>query len=118
MDVNEKVCPACAETVKAAAKVCKHCGLNFSEEKNKLNISAGTSPGSGCRTILFVFLGFIVFIFILGLFNGGSASNDRYNSMTAEQRSAEDYRRKTGLYPQQMTDIIKHCNEVPKPGDC
>ncbi|MFD1786527.1 zinc ribbon domain-containing protein [Sphingomonas floccifaciens] len=28
-DTDTKVCPDCAETVKAAAKVCKHCGKRF-----------------------------------------------------------------------------------------
>ena len=28
---GEKTCPRCAETVKAAAKVCKHCGHEFEE---------------------------------------------------------------------------------------
>jgi hypothetical protein len=31
MNTDEKQCPMCAETVKAAAKVCKHCGNKFSE---------------------------------------------------------------------------------------
>ena len=29
MEEDEKVCPRCAETVKAAALVCKHCGYEF-----------------------------------------------------------------------------------------
>lgn len=29
MQANEKTCPECAETVKAAAKACKHCGYRF-----------------------------------------------------------------------------------------
>jgi hypothetical protein len=28
-DTDSKVCPECAETVKAAARVCKHCGYRF-----------------------------------------------------------------------------------------
>jgi len=34
MDVDPKatkVCPDCAETILAAAKVCKHCGVRFNE---------------------------------------------------------------------------------------
>jgi predicted nucleic acid-binding Zn ribbon protein len=26
---DEKVCPNCSQTVKAAAKVCRHCGFDF-----------------------------------------------------------------------------------------
>lgn len=29
MQADEKTCPECAETVKAAAKACKHCGYRF-----------------------------------------------------------------------------------------
>lgn len=29
MESDEKICPKCAETIKAAAVVCKHCGYSF-----------------------------------------------------------------------------------------
>ena len=29
MEADEKICPRCAETVKMAAKICKHCGYEF-----------------------------------------------------------------------------------------
>ena len=32
MNADEKICPECAETIKAAAKVCKHCGGRFKEK--------------------------------------------------------------------------------------
>lgn len=33
MKHDEKACPACAETIKKAASVCKHCGYTMSEEQ-------------------------------------------------------------------------------------
>lgn len=33
MKKDEKACPACAETIKKAASVCKHCGYKISEEQ-------------------------------------------------------------------------------------
>jgi hypothetical protein len=29
MDAGEKICPSCAETIKAAATICRHCQHNF-----------------------------------------------------------------------------------------
>lgn len=31
--LDKKICPRCAETVKAAANVCKHCGAEFSTDR-------------------------------------------------------------------------------------
>lgn len=39
MEPDEKTCPFCAETIKAAAKVCKHCGRDLDEKP------APPSPG-------------------------------------------------------------------------
>lgn len=36
MTDQEKTCPDCAELVKAAARVCKHCGYRFSEEASPI----------------------------------------------------------------------------------
>lgn len=33
MKLDEKQCPRCAETIKKAAHLCKHCGYRFSEEE-------------------------------------------------------------------------------------
>ena len=52
MDAGEKVCPDCAETVKAGAKVCKHCGYRFRSAKlSKLEVKTNgqRKPAtSGC----------------------------------------------------------------------
>jgi hypothetical protein len=37
-DEHEKKCPACAEYIKLEARVCKHCGHEFSDEKIKEKI--------------------------------------------------------------------------------
>jgi ribosomal protein L40E len=34
VESNEKVCPRCAETVKAAAQVCRYCGHEFQSQKS------------------------------------------------------------------------------------
>lgn len=74
---DEKICPRCAETVKAAAAVCKHCGHEFGTPQNVGPIPPlKTSPakkalGIGC-------LGLIV-LFIIGLVitpNPNAPSND------------------------------------------
>jgi hypothetical protein len=33
--VNGKKCPQCAETIKQDAKICKHCGHKFIDDKNE-----------------------------------------------------------------------------------
>lgn len=77
MSIDEKPCPRCAETIKSAAVVCKHCGYDFhatasvkpAEKKSKIG-----------KIIGYIALGFIGLI-ILGSIVGpsdeqGGSSND------------------------------------------
>ncbi|QCI93375.1 zinc ribbon domain-containing protein [Novosphingobium sp. EMRT-2] len=50
---DEKQCPKCAETIKAAAVVCKHCGYNF--EQQQVQLSA--KKKRGCWFYILCFLG-------------------------------------------------------------
>lgn len=45
MEADEKACPFCAETIKAAAKVCKHCGRDL-EEQPAQNIQPPALPAN------------------------------------------------------------------------
>lgn len=47
---DTKVCPACAESVKAAALVCRYCGHQFAD--NKTFKAATYKPDSGSRYLL------------------------------------------------------------------
>ncbi len=54
-DAVERACPACAETIKAAAKVCRHCGQNLAETPCRncgglLVASTHRVPSSGAMT--------------------------------------------------------------------
>lgn len=44
LDQDSKVCPECAETIKAAAKVCRYCGHRFEEPVSVPADSARASP--------------------------------------------------------------------------
>lgn len=58
MSADEKQCPNCAETVKAAAKVCRHCGYDFDK-----NVNPATKKGKRSA------LGCLLLIIILGVFS-------------------------------------------------
>ena len=44
MQADEKTCPECAETVKAAAKACKHCGYRFDTAPLSEVVPANNAP--------------------------------------------------------------------------
>ncbi|MBV9990066.1 MAG: hypothetical protein JOZ72_02130 [Alphaproteobacteria bacterium] len=44
MDADEKICPRCAETVKMAAKVCKHCGYEFPASEQPVPAPGSPAP--------------------------------------------------------------------------
>lgn len=121
MEVDEKACPACAETVKAAAKVCKHCGINFGVKGIGNGATAPGETRGGCGLLTAIICGAIVLfviVFMVGALGEGKTNHRSYDRMTAEQKAAEDHRQRTGLYPEQETEIIEHCKAVPRPWDC
>lgn len=70
---DEKTCPRCAETVKAAANVCKHCGYDFQTGLGPDTHvfppppKSGSSAGKGCAIVA----GVLVVLFIIGAIVGG-----------------------------------------------
>lgn len=60
MKANEKKCPRCAEVIKKEARVCKHCGYEYTETQiaaDKAQDSRNQKNGAiGCIGILGVFL--------------------------------------------------------------
>jgi hypothetical protein len=63
MEAGEKVCPRCAETVKAAAVVCKHCSYNFAS-KGKVAFIVGA-----------VAIGVLALSLVFGNLSGGSSGS-------------------------------------------
>jgi hypothetical protein len=66
MMTDEKTCPACAESVKAAANVCKHCGYDFKSGKRPAAPEKKSAAGKGCLIVL----GVLAVLFVIGLFAG------------------------------------------------
>ncbi len=90
MGEDEKTCPKCAETVKAAAEICKHCGYNFRAGTVADNPSpapkAGMSKGKGCLIALGVLVGLGVVASLAGGDGAGSAAS--VAEAEADQRPA------------------------------
>lgn len=72
MSDEEKTCPKCAETIKAAAVICKHCGFNF-ETGQMPQVAAeppkqsGHTARNGCLGIVAV----VIVLSVLGSMVGG-----------------------------------------------
>ncbi len=63
MKADEKKCPACAETIKAEAAVCKHCGHRFSEEEvasAKARLGQSKRIGCGVAIVAVLLVGYCV----------------------------------------------------------
>lgn len=84
MAVSEVKCPRCAESVKADAKVCKHCGHEFTTDElaaNKKHGSRAKQGAIGClATILIFAIGAAIF--------GGSSGSDN-QSAAVDNAAAE-----------------------------
>jgi Host cell surface-exposed lipoprotein./Uncharacterised protein family UPF0547. len=74
MEIDEKKCPACAEVVKADAKICKHCGFNFTTSQpgsiSAKPIAAKSSLGIGKKGCL-IAVGVLLGLGVLGAIVGG-----------------------------------------------
>lgn len=61
---DEKECPRCAEHIKKAAKVCKHCGYEFSpaeiEAQNAADAKQKAAAGKGCGILIAIVFGLFV----------------------------------------------------------
>lgn len=90
MAFGEKTCPQCAEQVKAAARICKHCGHNFvaaNEQPAPSGSGVGRKIGAGCLIVFAVF----VFLVILGEQvgkNAGTATPSTATSASADASPA------------------------------
>jgi hypothetical protein len=63
MKHNEKKCPQCAEIIKVDARVCKHCGHEFSEDELNAHIAKakqGKAIGCGVAIVLLLLVSFCV----------------------------------------------------------
>ena len=68
---DEKTCPKCAEVVKSAALVCKHCGHQFS---GGIAVPVADTPKPKSNTVrngAFGCLGLVVLIGVIGALSGG-----------------------------------------------
>lgn len=87
---DEKSCPRCAETVKAAAVVCKHCGHNFQTGENPDTKVFPVPPkksfsfGKGCLIALVVLVGLVV----VGMIVGGDEDASKPSASNGEAKAA------------------------------
>lgn len=77
---DEKACPMCAETVKAAAKVCRFCGHSF--EKPKKGKPSPQSLSAGIRTGCLAVLGIFIVLAIISSFLNDTDPDPQSSSRT------------------------------------
>ena len=89
MEADEKVCPFCAETVKAAAVKCKHCGSDLTQDGQGQAGEAAPpkKKGSGCLWIVVVVVLGVVAFLGFGLYVGSTPEGKR----RAQARDAYEY---------------------------
>ncbi|CAB5577554.1 Uncharacterised protein [Pseudomonas putida] len=78
MEPTEKLCPFCAEPIKAEAIRCKHCQADLSQSSAAQSISRNEAKGMGviakiCLTALALFIAFLAFGFYVGSTPEGKA---------------------------------------------
>ncbi len=89
MSDDTKVCPKCAETVRAEAKVCRHCGHTFGAVDESVPSSAPKKggfliKGLGCLGIA------LVVVLLIGVFAPEDASRSDNTAVTSSEPSASN----------------------------
>ena len=105
MNANEKTCPQCAEQVKMAAKICKHCGHTFSAEENaaaKQGSTEASNTAIGCGVLL-------VLILLIAMCNGGD------DDTTVAESAAADVEANLETVSASAMDAEAEANEPAEP---
>ncbi|HEX8583039.1 MAG TPA: zinc ribbon domain-containing protein [Allosphingosinicella sp.] len=91
MDTDEKKCPRCAETVKAEAKVCRHCGYDFETGQGAGTTAHPVPPTGKSKTKqgLLGCVGLIVLLVIIGMIFGGGSEDGAETGSAGETKAAE-----------------------------
>lgn len=86
MKRDEKICPQCAETIKKAAHLCKHCGHRFPEEQVKAAVVQQNNTGLGIGCIVTI----VVLSLMLSVCSDGG-DDDQNNEGKAAEADASPF---------------------------
>ena len=99
MDDDTKICPRCAETVRAQAQACRFCGYDFAAGVAGTNFAPKAvnepKPSGGClKAAAFTALAFVALIIVLAMI-GSQKPNP---ALTGTDSSAPDSESASGSY--------------------
>ena len=90
LKADEKLCPKCAEPIKKAALVCRHCGHIFTAEdlatQQAADASAAKAGGIGCLVIIGV-------IILVGMCSSMGGNNSSESDSETNATAVEDRRK-------------------------